>query len=499
MKITVCIFYSVCVGGFNAANIKQIFNDDGDESGREAKSLGKSFGLHSSLDGQSYMWANTSAVTTAGFFGNAAVLLTGVYLLSHSDQLVDMADGFNKLLTSNGAEKNSGTGGEVANMIEKGQEMIGDTLHKINSNMKNLREKVKKEFPKLADLNKPIKNLKDKLFPQTSKQKIPESELVSVIEQPQEFSFDNSGVFNEDFFAEHKFDFGERNEKDEKPMVLIFPDSGSDNDDNEDDGLPFLAIGDGNVVLDHDNDDYDEYDMELRIDSVDLEDEELEKLEKKKKWAENFLKNYYKLQELKLKEKEKKKSMKKKTKNTKKKKVPILKTDDMKPFVHLRQDDIVLDENTDNYGEQTEESIIDSKVVMNEPEYREIEEDAVKHVKYETDRNKGFQHDDEFRIDDEELQTMIDSQLTNFESFKIPKDEKKKKEKETELQILRKKALEVYENQMEKAIGTNIEDEEVTTVTIPEEPEGKKIVEKSIGNDDILLGRSNKRRREDAK
>ena len=27
MKITVCIFYSVCVGGFNAANIKQIFND----------------------------------------------------------------------------------------------------------------------------------------------------------------------------------------------------------------------------------------------------------------------------------------------------------------------------------------------------------------------------------------------------------------------------------------------------------------------------------------
>ena len=27
------------------------------------------------------MWVNTSAVSTAGFFGNAAVLLAGVYLL----------------------------------------------------------------------------------------------------------------------------------------------------------------------------------------------------------------------------------------------------------------------------------------------------------------------------------------------------------------------------------------------------------------------------------
>ena len=32
-------------------------------------------------DGTSYMWVNTSAVSTAGFFGNAAVLLAGVYLL----------------------------------------------------------------------------------------------------------------------------------------------------------------------------------------------------------------------------------------------------------------------------------------------------------------------------------------------------------------------------------------------------------------------------------
>ena len=33
------------------------------------------------LDGTSFAWVNTSAVSTAGFFGNAAVLLAGVYLL----------------------------------------------------------------------------------------------------------------------------------------------------------------------------------------------------------------------------------------------------------------------------------------------------------------------------------------------------------------------------------------------------------------------------------
>jgi len=490
MKITVCILYSVCVGGFYAANIKQIFKDDRDETGRQSKS----FGLHSSLDGQSYMWANTSAVTTAGFFGNAAVLLAGVYLLSHTDQLVDMADGLNRLLPTNGADKNqngisgSSGNGEVANMIEKGQEMIGETLHKINNNMKNLREKVKKEFPKLADLNTPIKNLKDKLFPQTTKQK-PESELVAIIEQPQVFGFDNSGVFNEDFFAEHKFDFGERNEKDEKPMVLIFPDSGSDNDDNDDDGLPFLTIGNGNVVLDN----YDEdYDMELRIENIDLEDEEkLEKLEKKKKWAENFLKNYYKMQELKLKEQEKKKIMKKTIKEATKKKFQTLKTDDMKPFVHLRQDDIVIDEDTENIDEQTEESVIESKVLMNEAEYREIKQESV-----DNEKNKGFQYDDEFRIDDEELQSLIDSQLNNFESFKIQRQEK---DEETDLEKLRKKAFEVYENQMEKAVDTDIEDFEVTTMTNieDEDPEGK--IKTSTGNDNILLGKNNKRRREQMK
>ena len=53
------------------------------------------------------------------------------------------------------------------------------------------------------------------------------------------------------------------------------------------------------------------------------------------------------------------------------------------------------------------------------------------------------------RIVDEELQSIIDSQLKNFESFKIPKSEP---EEEDELETLRKKALKVYESQMERTV-----------------------------------------------
>ena len=55
------------------------------------------------------------------------------------------------------------------------------------------------------------------------------------------------------------------------------------------------------------------------------------------------------------------------------------------------------------------------------------------------------------RIVDEELQSIIDSQLKNFESFKIPKSEP---EEEDELETLRKKALKVYESQMERTVDT---------------------------------------------
>ena len=93
------------------------------------------------------------------------------------------------------------------------------------------------------------------------------------------------------------------------------------------------------------------------------------------------------------KEQEKKKIMKKTIKEATKKKFQTLKTDDMKPFVHLRQDDIVIDEDTENIDEQTEESVIESKVLMNEAEYREIKQESV-----DNEKNKGFQYDDEFRL-----------------------------------------------------------------------------------------------------
>ena len=88
--IVAALGLSVCL----SASLKE--TKDGDFEERERS--GKSLGLHSSIgqnpsisilyqllecfpDGSSFMWVNTSAVSTAGFFGNAAVLLAGVYLL----------------------------------------------------------------------------------------------------------------------------------------------------------------------------------------------------------------------------------------------------------------------------------------------------------------------------------------------------------------------------------------------------------------------------------
>ena len=57
--------------------------------------------------------------------------------------------------------------------------------------------------------------------------------------------------------------------------------------------------------------------------------------EKKKEWAENFLKSYYKLQELKKKRKEKEKERSKLE--------SILTTDDMKPFINMKRPDDEVD------------------------------------------------------------------------------------------------------------------------------------------------------------
>ena len=164
-----------------------------------------------------------------------------------------MADGLNTLLTTATDEKNQNNNDndDVANMIEKGQEIIGDTLENINKNMATLRDKVKSEFPTLKKLDDPIKKLKDKIFPAKSSSS-PSSVASSAVSvsngSPQVFGFDNSGVFHEDFFSSNnKFNFGKRTQdtkdddnvdktKDDQ-MLLIFPDDFDVEDDYNEDYL----------------------------------------------------------------------------------------------------------------------------------------------------------------------------------------------------------------------------------------------------------------------
>ena len=91
------------------------------------------------------------------------------------------------------------------------------------------------------------------------------------------------------------------------------------------------------------------------------------------------------------------------------------------------------------------------------------------------------------RIDDEDLQSIIDSQLKNFESFKIPKSEL---EKEKELEKLRMEALKVFENQMER---TELNETEETTTAQYEDEDDEdddelqpRSIETSTG-DDVLI------------
>merc|ERR1719412_930636 len=73
---------------------------------------------------------------------------------------------------------------------------------------------------------------------------------------------------------------------------------------------------------------------------------------------------------------------------------------------------------------------------------------------------------DSWRIPDEDLQYLIDAQLSNFESFKIPKKTVKSREIE-ELEALRSKAKDIYKRQM---LGENSQAETVTATTAePEE------------------------------
>ena len=161
------------------------------------------------------------------------------------------------------------------------------------------------------------------------------------------------------------------------------------------------------------------------------------------------------------------------------KKAASLKTHDMQSFVHLNPKS---NEEPDPYVEAV---IDDNKgrehMFSMEPQNREIE-----------DKLSGFSghgglrwyiypfillswyytsiylffHVLFSRIVDEELQSIIDSQLKNFESFKIPQSEP---EEEDELETLRKKALKVYESQMERTVEM-VEARELPEVVLQKVP-----------------------------
>lgn len=207
------------------------------------------------------MWVNTSAVSTAGFFGNAAVLLAGVYLLrkvklpliihtqmivfSHSDKIPELADGVNSLLSPKETKESFVNYEGEQNLLQKGKDILGDTLDTINQNVKRFKSRVNKKssglLHKLSQLDNPIKKLKDKLLPEP-KVTISEAPVVShPLSQgkPQIFNIDHSAVFDDEFFTEQKFNFGKRtsHNKDTEQMILIIPENLSDSEKNE---LPFL-------------------------------------------------------------------------------------------------------------------------------------------------------------------------------------------------------------------------------------------------------------------
>jgi len=367
-----------------------------------------------------------------------------MFSFSHSDKIPELAEGVNSLLSPKDSAVNHYD--DDHNLIQKGKDILGDTLDKINENVQDFKYRVNKKssglLQKLSQLDNPIKRLKDKLLPEPkvtiSNAPVATSALSPVT--PQIFSIDNSAVFDDEFFTEHKFNFGKRNNKDTENLILVIPETFSDSGD--DDNLPFLEsteyddedIGDEEDVIDSF--------AESKLGLDDIEDKEkMEKLEKKRQWAENFLKSYYKLQELKKKREEKEK-----------KRLELessLTTDDMKPFVNIQNVDAEteIDERKD-FNDEGHQKFIhlgnSGDLFKTGPKHREME---TKLAEFQT--QKGL------RIDDEEIQSIIDSQLQNFESFKIEKfvdvkEPEPEQDSDSELDKLRRQALKVYEKQMQR-------------------------------------------------
>ena len=164
---------------------------------------------------------------------------------SHSDKIPELADGVNSLLSPKDSFVNYEE--EDQNLLQKGKEILGETLDTINENVKNFKSRVNKKssglLHKLSKLDNPIKRLKDKLLPEPkAKVTISEAPVVShglSPGRPQIFSIDNSAVFDDEFFSDQKFNFGKRtsHNKDREQMILLIPESISDPEENK---LPFL-------------------------------------------------------------------------------------------------------------------------------------------------------------------------------------------------------------------------------------------------------------------
>ena len=135
---------------------------------------------------------------------------------------------------------------EEQNLLQKGKDILGDTLDTINKNVKNFQSRVNKKsnglLHKLSQLDNPIKRLKDKLLPEP-KVTISDAPVVSHPPspgKPQIFNVDHSSVFDDEFFTEKKkFNFGKRtsHNKDTENMILVIPEYITDSEKNE---LPFL-------------------------------------------------------------------------------------------------------------------------------------------------------------------------------------------------------------------------------------------------------------------
>ena len=155
-----------------------------------------------------------------------------------------MADGVNSLLSP--SKESSVNYEEEQNLLQKGKDILGDTLDTLNENVKNFQSRVNKKsnglLHKLSQLDNPIKRLKDKLLP---KPKVTISDPAPVVShplspgKPQIFNIDHSAVFDDEFFTEQKFNFGKRtsHNKDTENMILVIPEYITDSEKNE---LPFL-------------------------------------------------------------------------------------------------------------------------------------------------------------------------------------------------------------------------------------------------------------------